>query len=50
MDKEKEKLEYTYNEFIRSKYKFSEENLKKMEEIKRKDYDIIIELFKNNGL
>jgi hypothetical protein len=50
LENEKKKLEDSYNELIRSKFKFSDENLKKIEEIKRKDYEKIIELFKNNGL
>ena len=46
LDQEKTKLEDLYNDFVKPKHAFSDTTLKKIEAIKEKKYQEIIDLFK----
>jgi len=47
---EKVKLQDSFNEYLKSRMKFDDQMLRKLNESERKKHEGIIELFKNNGL
>ena len=50
IENEKVKLQDSFNEYLKSRMKFDDQMLRKLDESERKKREGIIELFKNNGL